>query len=164
MEQTIAPQKASPKEVFLHLFSIITLYVSAVALGTLLFQFVNLGFPDALNESYPWALDGIHSAMRFAISSLVVAFPAFLWTMRTLAKSYATDPERRNVRIRKWLVYFTLFVAGLIMVGDLIALLNSFLQGELTVRFALKVVAVFLVSGAVFWYYRSDNRQLTTDN
>ncbi|MEK7085265.1 MAG: DUF5671 domain-containing protein, partial [Patescibacteria group bacterium] len=64
-----------------------------------------------------------------------------------------------NLRIRKWLVYFTLFAASLFIIGDLIALIYNFLQGELTVRFFLKILTVFFVAGSVFWYYFMDIRK-----
>jgi hypothetical protein len=65
--------------------------------------------------------------------------------------------------IRKWLIYFTLFAAALIIIGDLVTLLNRFLEGELTVRFLLKVLAVFFVAGSVFYYYLWDLRKHKTE-
>ena len=149
-------QKSSPKDVFTHLLMIVTLYLSAIALGTLLFQFINLAFPDALQGTGYYVTDGAYQAMRFAIASLVVAFPIYLLTVRYLNRDYAKTPEKRSLRIRKWLIYLTLFIAAVIMIGDLISLGNQFLQGELTVRVSLKVLAVFLVSGSVFYYYLLD--------
>lgn len=154
--EIIERQKASPKEVFTHLLAIVTLYISAVSLGTLFFQFVNLAFPDVLQGDGYWALQSARNTMRFAIASLVVVFPVYFFTMRFLSRSYTENPSKRDLRIRKWLVYFTLFVTALVMIGDLIALINNFLQGELTMRFFLKVVAVLLIAGAVFYYYFSD--------
>jgi len=43
--------------------------------------------------------------------------------------------------------------------GDLIAVLNSFLGGELSMRFFLKILAVLLVAGGVFGYYLYDLRR-----
>ena len=37
--------------------------------------------------------------------------------------------------------------------GDLIALLNGLLSGELTTRFILKTLCVGLIAGTVFGYY-----------
>lgn len=148
--------KASPKEIFLHLFSIVALYVASIAVGTILFQIVNLSIPDALEGTGSWVGESARSAMRFAISSLVVAFPAYLWSLKALRKGYAADTTRGTVRIRKWLTYLTLFVAGLIVLGDAIAVIHSFLGGELTVRFFLKALSLAVVAGAVFLYYQWD--------
>ncbi len=152
----IEKHQASPKDIFLQLLAIVTLYGSAVAFLTLLFQFINIRFPDPLGFH---SLAGAYSSIRFAVSSLVIVFPAYLWVMRLLVRAYKEYPERKEVRIRKWLTYFTLFAAGIIIMGDLVALVNSFLSGELTVRFVLKIFSVFLVAGAVFWHYYWDMKE-----
>jgi hypothetical protein len=50
------------------------------------------------------------------------------------------------------------FVAGAFLAGDLIALINTFLNGEVTTRFFLKVVVVFVLAGGIFWYYLEELR------
>ena len=66
--------------------------------------------------------------------------------------------------MRKWLVYLTLFLSILTIAIDLIVLINSFLGGELTTRFSLKVLATLIVTGAVFGYYFYDLRTDGGDN
>ena len=145
--------KTSPKDIFLQLLAIVTLYGSAGGVLALLFQFINIRVPDPLSYG---SIESARWAIRFAVSSLVVVFPVYIWVLRSLSRAYAAEPERKEIRIRKWLVYFTLFAAGLIIMGDVVALVNSFLNGELTTRFLLKVLSVFVVAGAVFWYYYWD--------
>lgn len=147
--------KSGPKDVFLHLLSIIALYGSAASFITLIFQYINVLLPDPLEGGY-YVLSGAYSAIRFAISSLVVVFPVYILTSWYLNKIYGENPEKRDLRIRKWLVYFTLFAAGLIIMGDLVALINTLLGGELSLRFILKVLTIFFVSGSVFGYYIVD--------
>jgi len=149
--------KTSPKDIFLQLLAIVTLYGSAAGVLTLLFQFINLQVPDLL---FYGSVESARSAIRFAVSSLVIVFPVYLWVMSFLAWAYTAEPERKEIRIRKWLIYFTLFAAGLIIMGDLVALINSFLNGELTTRFLLKILSMFLVAGAVFWYYYWDMKDV----
>lgn len=151
MEQASKRPETSPKDFFLHLLSIVALYASAIGFSTLLFQAVDAWFPDTL------AGYGIPSfsasAMRWAIATLVVFFPSYVAASAFLNRQYAREPEKRELRVRKWLIYFTLFVAALIILGDAVALVLNFLQGELTVRFALKVLAIAFVAGSVFGYY-----------
>ena len=154
--------KGTPKDVFLHLLAVSTLYVSVGNFIALLFGYINIYFPDALEQAY-YALTGAYQGIRFNVASLVIMFPAYVFTTRVLNKEYAIEPDKRNMRVRKWLVYFTLFVAGLIMLGDLVVLVYNFLNGDLTTRFVLKVCAVLAVMGAVFWYYFADLRQHKTD-
>lgn len=147
--------KTTPKDFFFQIGSIIGLYVSAGSLIALLYQLIDYAFPDNL----AYYGDPYSAGIKFAIASLIVIFPLYLYLGRTLQKDFSLNPEKRNLAIRKWLVYFTLFVATIVIVGDLIALINTFLGGEITTRFILKVLAVFVVAGLVFGYYLSDIRR-----
>ncbi|MDO8556969.1 MAG: DUF5671 domain-containing protein [Candidatus Jorgensenbacteria bacterium] len=142
--------KTSPKDIFMHLLSIVTLYASATSFLILAFQYINVQLPDVLQYYY---YSGALDMMRGAIAALIVVFPVYLFSMRTLRKEYSRDTEKREARIRKWLVYFTLFIAALIIIGDLVSLLYTFLQGDITVRFLLKTLAVFVTAGMVFSFY-----------
>lgn len=156
----LAIKKDSPKDVFLHLLAIVTLYASATEFLVLLFQYINLAFPDVLEIGYRASAMGL---IRWAIATLIVVFPVYLLTSRHLLKVYKKEPAKRDLRIRRWLIYFTLFAAALIVIGDLVTLINSFLQGELTLRFVLKVLTVFFVSGSVFAYYFWDIKKYKTE-
>lgn len=132
----------------MHLLNIIALYASVVSILTLLFQYINVYFPDPLNPYFDAG-----SPIRWAIASLVIIFPVFLWTSRFLHKDIKQNPEKNELKIRRWLLYFTLFAAAVIIIGDLVALIYNFLEGELTVRFALKITSVLAVALNVFGYY-----------
>ncbi len=146
--------KTTPKDFFLNLLSIVALYVSATSLGTLIFQYINHVFPDPLE--YVSTND---SLIRFAISSIVVFFPVYIWLGVYMQKGYQKDPGRKEVAIRRWLVYFTLFAAAMFIIGDVVALLMKFLEGELTVRFFLKIATILSIAGLIFGYYLWDLRQ-----
>jgi hypothetical protein len=152
MEQTSKPV-SSPRDVFLHLLSIIALYASATAFLTLAFQLINLWFPDILDAGGYYAYAGARNAIRWSLASLVVIFPVYFFTARFLRKEYEVEPQKRELRVRKWLISFTLFVVALTLIGDLVSLLSHFLEGELTARFALKVLVVAFVAGAIGAYY-----------
>jgi len=161
---TSMPERTSPKDVFLHLLAIITLYVAAGSLVTLLFQYVNIFFPDPLaGDYYSYALQSAYSTIRWAISTLIIVFPVYVLTSWFLNKGYIANPSKRNLRIRKWLIYFTLFVASIVIIGDLVTLIYNLLGGELTVRFLLKTLVVLVVSGSVFTYYFWDVRKYKTE-
>lgn len=64
----------------------------------------------------------------------------------------------RSSLIRKWLTYITLYIATGIIVGDLITLVTYVLNGDLTLRFVLKVLVVLVIAGSVFGYYLWDLR------
>jgi hypothetical protein len=153
MESTLPSAKSSPKDVFLHLFATIALYVSAGSLISLLLDYVNVLFPDPLNT---YGDPG--SSIRWSMAILIIVFPAYAWVSRFIRKDLVANPEKSEIRARKWLLYLTLFFASILIVGDLVALIFSFLEGELSSRFLLKVLAVLAVSAGVFWYYLNDLR------
>lgn len=143
------------REAFLYALQFLSLYVSALSLGALLFRFVNRFVPDSL-ESYPGYYDGSLQSMRFSISALIVTFPLFLWMSRSVFQFLKEYPDRRTSGIRQWLTYITLFFAAGTIMGDLIGLVNNFLNGELTLRFGLKVVIVGAIASLIFGYYLWD--------
>ncbi len=152
--------KTEPKDVFLHLLAIITLYASAVSFGSLLFDYINLAFPDALRGDY-YVYAAAANSIRWSISMLVIVFPVYVFTTWFLHKGYAREPFRKSFRIRKWLVYLTLFIAALVIIGDFVGLIYNFLGGELTMRFFLKIFAVFFIAASMFIYYFWDMKRVT---
>jgi hypothetical protein len=72
-------------------------------------------------------------------------------------------PEKSELSIRRWLLYLTLFLAALLIIGDLIAMVYNFMGGDLTARFVLKVSAILVVAGAIFGYYRYELRRAPTE-
>ena len=143
------------REAFLYLVSFIALYVFAFSLGSILFSLTDHTFSDSLNRHGSYS----SSAQATAIAAVIVAFPLYLILMRRLAASVATDPERRQSLVRRWLTYLTLVVGAAIILGDFIALLASLLTGDPTVNFFLKVAAVLLIVVPIFGYYLWDMRQ-----
>jgi len=146
--------KTTPKDFFLYLGAMIALYVSVISLLTLLFQYINVLLPDALD--YGYAYNGYSGSIRFAIASLIVIFPLYLVLSRRLNKDLSQHQEKKDLWIRKWLIYITLFVGSIAILVDLIVLINTFLGGEITARFVWKVLAILVVVGDVFVYYYLD--------
>lgn len=142
--------KTGPKDVFGQLLAIIGLYVSVIAFGALIFALVNLYFPDVLNYGYGQFAKG---SLRWPLAILIIVFPLFIWWNSYLQKDLEKNPEKKELRSRKWFLHFTLFAAAIVIVGDLVSLIFRFLNGDLTVQFVLKILAIFLIASAVFIYY-----------
>ncbi len=143
------------RDAFMYLVLFSTLYWSAFHLGSLLFDIINVMFPDpATDQAQAGQYEQyVRSAMRWSISSLIVAFPVFLYMSRLIARDIAADPNKGHSKVRRWLTYLTLFFASGIIIGDVITLLYNLLGGEITIRFLLKAVVVAFIAGTVFWYY-----------
>lgn len=140
--------KLTPKDFFLYIGALATLYWSAGSLLALLFAIVDAQFKDDLQ----YFVDPYSGGIRFAIASLVVVFPISLLLFRAIKKDAIVNLHKFLLPLRKWLYAITIFITAAALAGDVIALLNGFLGGELTTRFVLKVLAVFAVAGLVFWY------------
>lgn len=153
----------SAREAFLYLLLFTTLYLSAYHLGQLFFQFINLAIPDPAASSYSAGPTESRRLIRWAVSTLIVAFPVFLYLSNLTAREVSADPGKRASKVRRWLTYLTLFIAAAVVIGDLIALLNDLLGGALTLRFALKAIVVGVIAGGLFAYYLRDLRQSDAD-
>jgi hypothetical protein len=153
MEITQKP-KTTPKDFFLYLGATVALYISVISILTLLFSIIDQVFPKQFEYTDPYA-----GGVSLAMAMLMVAFPLYIVFIRVTSGAEQVSPEKRDLPVRKWLVYLTLFVAGLAMAIDLIVLLQKFFAGEeITLAFALKVVSIILVLAAVFGYYLYDVR------
>jgi hypothetical protein len=150
MENTQAHNTGSmPRDVFLYLLNIFTFYVSVISFITVFIQYINVLFPDPLNFYYT----GITNAIRLCTSILVIAVPVYILTSWILGKDFKKNHEKRELKLRKWLLYFTLFISAVTVIIDLIIFVYNFFSGELTVRFLLKIIVVLFVAAAVFGYY-----------
>lgn len=147
----------SAREAFMYLVMFLTLYISSFSFGTLLFQFINRWLPDPALGLYYY--DSSVEIIRSATAALIITFPIFLFMSHLLGRAMARDPEKRSSKVRKWLTYITLFIAAGVIIGDLITLVTNVLAGELTLRFILKCVTVFVIAGTIFGYYLWDLRQ-----
>ncbi|MBI5046050.1 MAG: hypothetical protein HZC14_03595 [Candidatus Niyogibacteria bacterium] len=141
--------KTTAKDFFLNLLAVAALYFSAGFLVNLLFAYIDLAIVDPLQGSAMYRLGSV----RWGVAALVVIFPVFVWASWFLNKIFVKNPESRKYKVRIWLLYLTLFIAGGVIVGDLVAVIYNFLEGDLTARFLWKVASILAVSGLIFSYY-----------
>jgi hypothetical protein len=144
------------REAFLYLVLFATLYISMFNLGLVLFAILDHWMPDAGQREY--AVRAAVESIRGGIAGLVIAFPIFLFVSTLIGRAVAREPEQRGSKVRKWLTYITLFVAALVIIGDLTFLVQRLLSGELPARMLWKTVVVFAIAGAVFGHYLADLR------
>ena len=142
-----------PKNFVMQLGSLVALYVSITALLTLIFSTINIAIPDAAAGSWEW--DSSQSSLRFSLALLVVFFPTYLALTRVVNQT-RRESEESYATFTKWLIYISLLVGGLVMLVDLVVVIMTFLEGEVTLRFILKAASVLFIIGAVFCYYLKD--------
>ena len=162
MEQnaSIKPSGAA-KFVFFYLVHLVSLIAMTISFGVVVFQIINKYVPDALliySGSYS------DSALKVAISFLLVSTPVFYLISSLIQKSLLKGELKKESAVRRWLTYLILFASFLVFVGWLVAFVNNFLNGELSTKFILKAVAIFVIAAAVFSYYFYDIRREVVEN
>jgi len=144
--------KHDAKYVFYYLLSLAALIFTAFSVGMVIFSIINKTIPDALNNYY----GDVDGSLKFAISALLIASPIFYFISSLINKGLRHGELDKESGIRRWLTYFILLVSSLIILGVFIGVINSFLSGELTSRFILKSLSVFILSALPFAFYFYD--------
>ncbi len=142
---------------FLYLTTFISLAYIAFGVGNILFEFVNKIFPDLVNFDYASTFN--QGTVKFAISSLFVAGPIFFILSWKINQFIFEKRMFLESQTRKWLTHVVLFFSAGTVIGDLVALMNNFLNGDLPTRFLLKVLIVLLIAGSIFGYFLWDIRR-----
>src|SRR3989344_7546976 len=93
------------KDFFLHLGAMVGLYASAIALVNMLFSVINKSFPEIAQYSYYSSPN-----ISFPVATLIIVFPIFILLTSILERAYNIDPSKKEIWIRRWAVYITLFV------------------------------------------------------
>lgn len=143
--------KTKALDVFVYVGIAISLVWSVVNLLQIVFSAIDRKFVDILNATT--YVDAYSSDVRMAIASLIVMYPLYVGLSWYVAKDIEKFLYKRDLLIRKVMVYLTLFVTVCTLVGTLVTLIYTYLGGELSVRFELKALAVFVVSLSLFAYY-----------
>lgn len=141
------------KFAFWYLLSLVALIFMALSTGQVIFQVINKYIPE-FTSSYSPTFDA--GVLKFAISSLIISIPLYFLTARQIERSLEKQELMKEAAVRRWLTYFILFVASVVIIVWLIMTINNFLGGELTSRFLLKSLTVIIISGLIFSYYLYD--------
>jgi hypothetical protein len=97
--------------------------------------------------------------LRWSTATLITFTPVFLYLNFRSITATRADPSLRRSTVRRWLGFLTLFVASIAFLSDLVTAIYYWLNGELSLRFVLKVLVVAVVSGAVFLFFRSETQE-----
>lgn len=148
-----ASAKITPKDFFLWAGAMIALYWSVIAFINLFCDYIDHAYPDPLTASY---IDITSGSVRFEMSSLIVLTPVFLGLMYLIRRTIQIDPTRADVWVRRWSLYFTVFVAAITIIGTFIFVLNDFLEGTLATPFLLKSTIIVAVAAIGLMHFIAD--------
>lgn len=137
---------------------IVAIIVGFLALVTIVTQFLSVVF-DAVNIAYPDALRGAvgtssdYSSIRLSISALIVLYPLYIFISYKLAQGVNMYASLKESGLRKFVIYASIVITSLTLVGTLISAIYYFLGGEFTMPFFLKAMAVLFTAIFVGAYY-----------
>lgn len=149
------PQRAgigSPRDAFFHLLAFTAMYAWVISLLYLLFTYIDFAFPDPARRVQAYEIDWALSGIRASLAALIVSFPIFLMAWGYLLREIRASPEKAQSGVRRWLAFLSLFVAAVTIIANVITVVYYLVEGDLTVRFVLKVLIMLVVTGGVFSY------------
>lgn len=146
----------TPQLFALQLGSLISLYLFVSFLLVLLFGLITLKFPDPAEGYY--TIESASSSVRLGIAMVLVFFPTYLILTRYVNQFRREKGSEQYLTLTKWLIYISLVVGIGALLIDLVIVIMTFLEGDLTARFLYKAAAVLLVVGAAVQYYVLDAR------
>lgn len=138
----------SAKFAFFYFIALISLIFVVTGAGNIIFELINKYVKDILTD-----FGYSEGALKFAISSLIIATPVFYLASSQINKNLANGKLDKDAGIRRWLTYLILLVSSVVTIGWLIGFIFSFLNGELSLKFALKTLTVLTISGILSKYY-----------
>jgi hypothetical protein len=140
---------------FEHILMFISLAVLAISISLILNYFVDRYFPRVVVDRYDYGYSGQDSALRGYLSALIVSLPLFSFLFLDITRRTLAHPELRNHIVRKILIYLTLVVTFVMMLGYVIAAVYTFLGGNVSVNFLMHLLVTFATAGSIFAYYLS---------
>jgi hypothetical protein len=141
----------NPRDIFVYLLGTVALYILALGGLMVVWALAEVWFPERYSQGGSGS-----GPLRFGISMIVVAFPLFLFLNHYIRKRIEGHQMDSGARFRLAFSHFNLFLVSVTAIVDLIATVNVFLGGDLTLRFVVKAVAVLVMIGLVYLYYRPD--------
>jgi hypothetical protein len=152
--------RTTAADFFIYFGIIIGLYVSTFSFVSVAFDLINKWLPDITAYN---GMDFSADSIRVGLAALIIFFPAYIYLSRISTKAVALNPEKKDLWVRRWFFFLTLFITGLAIAVDLSTLVYRFIGGDdLTLRFLLKVLVMFIVAFSIFRFYLYELRRDVT--
>lgn len=143
---------------FEYILFFITLFVSIVCFSGILHYVVDKFVVDASSNSF-WISDWQNALLRNYVAGLVVSFPIFAGLFLMIEKQALDNPLVHGVHARKVLTYLILLISFVVIMGYLIALIGSFLEGSVSNNSLAHAVVTLFIVGSTLFYFFADLRR-----
>src|SRR3546814_9019714 len=74
--------------------------MSAISLGTLLYQFINIGFPDPVQRQYESMQ--VEENLRWGAAMLIIFLPVYVIMDRKVSRLRSANPDHGRSGVRRW--------------------------------------------------------------
>ena len=147
------PGVSGAGELFRSILEFGLLTFTLVHLVILYFGCLDRSFPDPANPQF-WNLDSEEglSGHRFSLAAVVVTFPLYLVVAWLAVRQEGRRPPASAAPIRRGFQWLTLLVSGMTILGNLIALLFWYFEGQLQWLTLLKIGVLLVLASSVFSY------------
>jgi predicted cation transporter len=139
------------RDAFYYLLNFITLGFWTVALGQIFYRLIAHWFPDP-TQLTPYS-ESLRDDIAWQAATVIVAFPVFLFIHSLIQRELRSRPDLYDSGIRRWLTYLALVIAAVTVLTDAAWVIEALIRGELTLRFILDSIVLFVMGGGVFAYY-----------
>lgn len=145
---------------FQYVLLFVTLWIWSIALGGVLHYGIDKHIPEAAalgQVDYGGMMNSYF--LQGYLASLIVAYPFFVWFFILVKKQIEATPTVRNIKIRKFLIYFTMVINFIYMVSELIKTVFSFLGANTSSRAVPHLLVSLLIPGLICWYLLNEVRE-----
>lgn len=146
-------------DAFEHVLLFISLYVLAISIALMLNSLIDIFSPALGTDTYSniYNSPGMDTfrkmLMRGYIASLIVTYPLFSFFFLNVTKRTLANTALRNIHARKSLIYLTLIITFIIVIANIIHIIFTLLNGNVTANFFLHFLVSLSISGSIFTYY-----------
>lgn len=141
------------RELFLYLLLFSALYMTVMGIGTVLYQLINMAFPDPSDTLYESLIGSVETRLRSGVAILIVFLPAYAYVDQQIAALKRSDPQHIRSDVRRKITYLTLYLSATILLTDIYYLIWAWLDGELFTRVLLKCLVVGGLAGLILGRY-----------
>ncbi len=163
MENNNSSANTTLWDAFEHILLFVSLLVFSAAFSLAGHYFIDRWFPS-LTALYPDSGDSYYNdytltLLRVYLSGIIVSLPFFTLFFLRITKKNVENPQTRNLKSRKTLIYITLVLTFIILLANTISLVYGFVSGNTTVNFLFHFVLTMAVSGTIFAYYLHETKE-----
>lgn len=143
-------------DAFEHILLFISLGILAISSALMLHAFVDKWVSSNTTQSASSLLyisSYGHTLIRGYIAAIVVSYPLFSFFFLRISKRTLNNPQIQGLKSRKVLIYLTLILTFFILIFNIISIIYSFLNGNVTLNFLSHFSVSVLISSFIFGYY-----------